>query len=207
MKIGIIGAGQIGSTLTRRFASLGHQVSVANSRGPQTLAALAKETGAKAVSVKKAAGSGDVVIVTIPEGHIPSLPKELFTGIPDNVVVVDTGNYYPRERDGRIAEIEAGMTESRWVERKLGRPVVKAFNNINAQHLMDLGRPAGAQNRIALPVAGDNSADKSTVMSLIEQLGFDAVDAGGLDGLLAPATWRTCLRHGLQRRGTPPGTG
>jgi len=167
MKIGIIGAGQIGSTLTRKFRALGHEVSVANSRGPQTLADLAKETGAKAVSVKEAARAGDVVIVTIPEAHIPGLPKDLFVGVPDNVVVVDTGNYYPRERDGRIAEIEAGMTESGWVERKLGRPIVKAFNNIYAQHLMDLAHPAGARNRIALPVAGDNPAAKSTVMSLI----------------------------------------
>jgi 8-hydroxy-5-deazaflavin:NADPH oxidoreductase len=181
MRIGIIGAGQIGSTLTRRFLSLGHEVSVANSRGPQTLANLAAETGAKAVSAKEAARAGDVVIVTIPEGHIPNLPQDLFAGVPDNVVVVDTGNYYPRERDGRIPEIEAGMTESLWVERKLGRPVVKAFNNIYAQHLMDLGRPAGAPNRIALPVAGDHSAAKSVVMRLIEELGFDAVDAGGLD--------------------------
>jgi predicted dinucleotide-binding enzyme len=191
MKIGIIGAGQIGSTLTRRFRALGHEVSVANSRGPQTLANLAKETGAKAVSVKEAARAGDVVIVTIPEAHIPSLPKDLFVGVPDNVVVVDTGNYYPRERDGRIAEIEAGITESRWVERQLGRPIVKAFNNIYAQHLMDLGHPTGAPNRIALPVAGDNPAAKSTVISLIEQLGFDAVDAGGLD-----ESWR-------QQPGTP----
>jgi len=191
MKIGIIGAGQIGSTLTRKFRALGHEVSVANSRGPQTLANLAKETGAKAVSVKEAARGGDVVIITIPEAHIPSLPKDLFVAVPDNVVVVDTGNYYPRERDGHIVEIEAGMTESRWVERKLRRPIVKAFNNIYAQHLMDLGHPAGAANRIALPVAGDNPAAKSTVMSLIEQLGFDAVDAGGLD-----ESWR-------QQPGTP----
>lgn len=181
MRIGIIGAGQIGGTLTRRFTSLGHEVSVANSRGPQTLANLAKETGAKAVSVKEAAHAGEVVIVTIPEAHIPNLPKDLFLGVPDNVVVVDTGNYYPRERDGRIAEIEAGLPESRWVERKLGRPVIKAFNNIYAKHLLDLGRPAGSPTRIALPVAGDNPAAKSIVMSLIEQLGFDAVDAGGLD--------------------------
>ena len=130
------------------------------------------------MSVKEAARAGDVVIVTIPEGHIPKLPKDLFVGVPANVVVVDTGNYYPRERDGRIAEIEAGMTESRWVEGKLGRPVVKAFNNIYAQHLMDFGRPAGAPNRITLPVAGDDPSAKSTIMRLIEQLGFDAVDAG-----------------------------
>lgn|SRR5215831_1841731 len=122
MKIGIIGAGNIGGTLTRRFAALGHEVSVANSRGPETLFALARETGAKAVTVKEAARSGDVVIVTIPEGRIPGLPKDLFAGVSDDVVVVDTGNYYPRERDGRIPEIEGGTPESRWVEKQLGRP-------------------------------------------------------------------------------------
>src|SRR3954471_9985137 len=140
MKIGIIGAGQIGGTLTRRFRQLGHEVYVANSRGPETLARLAAETGAHAVPVEEAARSGDVVVVTIPEGKIRELPKDLFAGVPDAVVVVDTGNYYPRERDGRIEEIEGGMTESRWVERQLGRPVVKAFNNIYAQHLMQHGR-------------------------------------------------------------------
>jgi predicted dinucleotide-binding enzyme len=181
MKIGIIGAGHIGGTLTRRFAALGHEVFVANSRGPDTLAQLAKETGAKAVTIREAAHSGDVVVVTIPEGRIPELPKDLFAGVPGTVVVIDTGNYYPRERDGRIAEIEAGLPESRWVERQLGRPVVKAFNNIYAQHLLELGRPAGASNRIALPVAGNDSKAKAVVMGLAEELGFDAVDAGSLD--------------------------
>jgi predicted dinucleotide-binding enzyme len=82
-----------------------------------------------------------VVIVTIPDGHITELPKDLFAGVPDNVVVVDTGNYYPRERDGRIAEIEAGLPESRWVEKQLGRPVIKAFNNMDSRDLMKKGRP------------------------------------------------------------------
>jgi predicted dinucleotide-binding enzyme len=191
MKISIIGAGHIGGTLTRRFRALGHEVSVANSRGPETLSGLAAETGAKAVTAKEAARAGDVVIVTIPQGKIPNLPKDLFEGVPDRVVVVDTGNYYPRQRDGRISEIEAGMTESRWVAKQLGRPVVKAFNNIYAQHLMDLGRPAGAPGRIALPVAGDDSAAKAAVMRLINELGFDAVDAGTLD-----ESWR-------QQPGTP----
>ena len=191
MKIGIIGAGQIGGTLTRRLTELGHQVSVANSRGPETLAKLAKETGAKAVSVKEAARAGEVVVVTIPEAHVRDLPKDLFAGVPDNVVVVDTGNYYPRERDGRIPEIESGMPESRWVEQQLGRPVVKAFNNIYAQHLLEFGRPAKAPDRLAMPVAGDDSAAKHIVMRLIEELGFDAVDAGGLDD-----SWR-------QQPGTP----
>jgi predicted dinucleotide-binding enzyme len=181
MKIGIIGAGHIGGTLTRRLTALGHQVSVANSRGPETLADLAAETGAIARSVTDAARAGEVVVVTIPEGHVRNLPKDLFAGVPDDVVVVDTGNYYPRQRDGRIDEIEAGLTESRWVERQLGRPVIKAFNNIYAQHLMELGRPAGTPGRIALPVAGDDAAAKAVVLRLVDELGFDGVDAGGLN--------------------------
>jgi NADP oxidoreductase coenzyme F420-dependent len=121
MKIGIIGAGQIGETLTRRFAALGRDVSVANSRGPEeTLADLARETGAKAVTAPDAATAGERVIVTIPEGKTRNLPKDLFAGVPDDVVVVDTGNYYPRQRDGRIAGIEDGMTESRWVSTNKG---------------------------------------------------------------------------------------
>lgn len=181
MKIGIIGAGQIGGTLTRRLAKLGHQVSVANSRGPESLAPLAKETGAKAVTASEAAHAGEMVIVTIPEGKIPDLPKDLFAGVPDNVVVVDTGNYYPRQRDGKIAGIEQGLTESRWVEKQLNRRVVKAFNNIYAQHLMEYGKPAGAPGRIALPVAGDDNRAKGVVIKLLNELGFDGVDAGGLD--------------------------
>lgn len=181
MKIGIIGAGQIGGTLTRRFRSVGHEVSVANSRGPASLADLAKETGAKAVTASEAARAGEVVVVTIPEGEIRNLPKDLFEGVPPSVAVVDTGNYYPRERDGGIGEIEEGMTESRWVSRQLGRPVVKAFNNIYARHLLEKGKPAGAPGRIALPVAGDDEAAKKIVMRLINEIGFDAVDAGGID--------------------------
>ena len=180
MKIGIIGAGQIGGTLTRRLTKLGHEVFVANSRGPASLADLAKETGAKPVSIAEAARAGDVVVVTIPEGKIRDLPRDLFAGVPDDVVVIDTGNYYPRERDGRIGEIEAGMAESRWVEHQLGRPVVKVFNNIYAQHLLERGRPAASRGRIGLPVAGDDSRAKKIVIQLVDELGFDAVDAGGL---------------------------
>jgi 8-hydroxy-5-deazaflavin:NADPH oxidoreductase len=181
MKIGIIGAGQIGGTLTRRLSQLGHELFVANSRGPSSLAGLAKETGAKAVTVQEAARAGNVVIVTIPEAKIRNLPKNLFEGVPGNVVVIDTGNYYPRERDGRIDEIEAGMLESRWVETQLGRPVIKAFNTMNYKHLLELGRPAGTPARLALPVAGDDPRAKQVVLRLIEQLGFDGLDAGGLD--------------------------
>jgi predicted dinucleotide-binding enzyme len=191
MEIGIIGAGQIGGTLTRRLTKLGHEVFVANSRGPASLAELARETGAKPVPVQEAARAGEVVVVTIPEAKIRHLPRDLFAGVPDDVVVIDTGNYYPRERDGRIGDIEAGMAESRWVEHQLSRPVVKVFNNIYAQHLLERGRPAGSPGRIALPVAGDNKQAKKTVIQLVDQLGFDAVDAGSLD-----ESWR-------QQPGTP----
>lgn len=191
MRIGMIGAGNIGGTLTRRLSELGHEVYVANSRGPETLTDLAEETGATPVEVEEAARAGEVVVVTIPEAAVRDLPDDLFDGVPDDVVVVDTGNYYPRQRDGRIQEIEEGTPESRWVSRRLGRPVVKAFNNIFADHLMKLGRPAGDPERIALPVAGDDPDDKAVVMALIDELGFDPIDAGGLD-----ESWR-------QQPGTP----
>jgi predicted dinucleotide-binding enzyme len=152
---------------------------------------LAKETGAKPVTVAEAARAGQVVVVTIQEGKVRDLPRNLFDGVPADVVVIDTGNYYPRERDGRIGEIEAGMTESRWVEHQLDRPVVKAFNNIYAKHLLELGRPAGTPGRIALPVAGDDARAKEVVLRLINELGFDGIDAGGLDD-----SWR-------QQPGTP----
>ena len=128
MNIGIIGAGNIGGNLTRRFRELGHNVFVANSRGPESLADLASETGATPVSVTEAAQRGDVVIVTIPEKKIPRLPRDLFAEVPDSVVVVDTGNYYPQQRDGRIAGIftEREMADRPRVERRIER-VVKRF--------------------------------------------------------------------------------
>jgi predicted dinucleotide-binding enzyme len=191
MDIGIIGAGNIGATLTRRLRALGHRVSVANSRGPQTLGNLAAETGAKAVTTVEAARAKDLVIVTIPQRSVVDLPPDLFSGAAASVVIVDTGNYYPQQRDGRIDAIEAGTTESRWVAQRLGRSVVKAFNNIMARHLMEFGRPAGTPGRIALPVAGDDTVAKGSVLGLVEELGFDPVDAGSLD-----ESWR-------QQPGTP----
>lgn len=191
MKIGIIGAGNIGSALTRRFTAAGHQVSVANSRGPQTLTKLAAETGAKPVNVREAARASDVVVVTIPEKNISSLPADLFKDVPTSVVVIDTGNYYPRQRDGRIDAIENGMPESQWVAQRLGRPVIKAFNNIYAARLQNFGLPAGTTGRIAIPVAGDDPKAKGIVVRLVDEIGFDAVDAGSL-----AESWR-------QQPGTP----
>ena len=156
-----------------------------------TLAALAAETGAIPVTVAEAVKDRDLVVVTIPQKEIPNLPPGLFAGAPEGMVIVDTGNYNPRQRDGRIDGIEGGLTESRWVEQQLGRPVVKAFNNIYAKHLLECGRPAGTAGRIALPVAGDDEAAKAVVLRLIDDLGFDGIDAGGLD-----ESWR-------QQPGTP----
>ncbi len=180
MKIGIIGAGHIGGNLARRLTSLGHEVKVANSRGPETLTELAQETGATAVPVEEVVPGSDVVIVTIPQKSVPKLPHNLFDDAKDGLVVIDTNNYY-HQRDGRIAEIEDGTTESRWVSQQLGRPVVKAFNNVYAQHLLERGQAPGSPGRIALPVAGDDDDAKAVVMKLVDELGFDAVDAGGLD--------------------------
>ena len=191
MKIGIIGVGQIGGTLTRRLTALGHQVIVANSRGPETLSDLAAETGATAVSVPEAVRGVDLVVVTIPEKNISDLPPGLFADTPERVVVIDTGNYYPRQRDGRIEAIEAGCRRASGWRSNSVRPVIKAFNNIYARHLLELGRPKGATGRIALPVAGDDAAAKAIVLKLVDELGFDAVDAGGLD-----ESWR-------QQPGTP----
>ena len=188
MKIGIIGAGNIGGNLTRRFTAVGHEVRVANSRGPETLADLAAETGATAVSVAEAAQGAEIVVVTIPQKNVPDLPKDVFAGAADGVVVIDTGNYYPQQRDGKIAAIEEGQPESDWVAEQLGRPVVKAFNGIFAANLLTHGRPEGAADRLALPVAGDNT---DVVRRLIEQIGFTAVDAGPI-----AESWR-------QQPGTP----
>ena len=191
MKIGIIGTGNIGATLIRHFTRLEHEVVVANSRGPETLADLAKETGAKPVSVTQVPLGCDLVVVTIPEGKIPNLPRGLFKNASVNLIVIDTGNYYPRHRDGRIEGIENGLLESRWVEQQLGHPVIKVFNNIYAEHLAKRGKPPGAPGRIALPVSGDDTKAKEVVMKLVNDIGFDAVDAGGLD-----ESWR-------QQPGTP----
>lgn len=191
MKIGIIGAGNIGGNLARRLTALGHDVSIANSRGPQTLAALADETGATAVNASQAARGAQVAVVTVPLKAVPDLPSGLIDGAADGVAVIDTGNYYPQQRDGRIAAIEDGKPESRWTQEQIGHPVIKAFNGTYAQDILSNGLPAGSPGRQALPVAGDDAAAKQVVRDLIDELGFDTVDAGGLD-----ESWR-------QQPGTP----
>jgi 8-hydroxy-5-deazaflavin:NADPH oxidoreductase len=177
MRIGIIGSGNIGGTLTRRLRELGHDVTVANSRGPDSLRDLAAETAAVAGTVDDAAAEADVVVLAVPLRAVPALPADAFR----DRVVVDANNYYP-QRDGRITAIENGQTSSRWTADQLaGARIVKAFNNIQSRHLREYGRPPGSPDRIALPVAGDDEADKRLVMQLVDELGFDPVDAGMLD--------------------------
>jgi predicted dinucleotide-binding enzyme len=192
MNIGIIGAGHIGSALAVRLTSLGHSVRIANSRGPETLGDVAQKTGATPVTAREAAQFGELLVVTIPLINIPDLPQDLFDGVAASVPVIDTSNYYPLLRDGHLPELETGsLTESEWVQQHLGRPVVKVFNNILADHLEKAGQPAGTPGRIALPVAGDDAAAKQKVMALVEELGFDAIDGGSLH-----ESWR-------QQPGTP----
>jgi predicted dinucleotide-binding enzyme len=191
MKIGIIGSGNIGGNLARRLRQLGHDVQIANSRGPESLEDLAMETGALPVLVEEAARDNELVVVTIPLGKIPQLPPRLFEGVSDTVPVIDTCNYYPQQRDGRIEGIEGGMMESEWVAQNLGRAVIKAFNNIYADHLLSKPQEAGTPGRVALPVAGDNAAMKGIVFNLVDQLGFEPVDGGTL-----AESWR-------QQPGTP----
>ena len=190
MRIGIIGAGMIGETLARRIGQLGHQVAIANSRGPETLRDLASEVGATAVTALEAARCGEIVVITIPERSVADLPRDLFTGVPADVVVIDTGNYYPT-RDGRIPAIEQGQPESAWVAEQISRPVIKAFNNIYFKSLLENGRPKGTPDRTALPVAGDPFEARETVLRLVDELGFDPVDTGRLE-----ESWR-------QQPGTP----
>jgi predicted dinucleotide-binding enzyme len=191
MNIGIIGAGHIGGTLTRRLTGLGHTVQVANSRAPETLADLAAETGATAVWAADAAAGADLVVVSIPQKNVVDLAPGIVSAARPGAPVIETNNYYPRERDGLIAAIEDGTPESVWVGEQLGAPVLKVFNGIFWKRLLDGGLPRGSAGRIALPIAGDDPAAKGVVFDLVDELGFDPVDGGSL-----AESWR-------QQPGTP----
>jgi len=191
MRIAIIGAGSMGRILAERLGKLGHQISIANARGPASLTELAAEIGATPVSVVDAAHAGEIVFLAIPTKAVPELPRGLFANVADSVVVIDLGNYHPELRDGRIDAIGQGMPDSRWVAQQIGRPVIKAFNNIYAASLLEKGAPRGTKGRIALSVAGDPPDARAAVLRLVDDLGFDPVDGGDLDD-----SWR-------QQTGTP----
>lgn len=175
--LGIIGSGNIGTAVAQLAVEAGIEVVMANSRGPESLADKVRELGIRAGTVEEAAAAGDWVLVTIPLGRYDELPAELFAG----KVVLDTMNYYP-SRDGRIERLDREeLTTAQLVqERYAGAHTVKVFNNISFRGIVPLARPAGADDRTALPIAGDDAAAKAEVTKLLDALGFDAVDVGTL---------------------------
>lgn len=177
--IGLIGAGHIGSQVARLAVASGHDVILSNSRGPETLAPLVAELGprARAAAPEEAARAADLVVVTIPLKNYRSVPVEATAG----KIVIDTNNYYP-ERDGRIAALDAEeTTTAELLQAHLPTSkVVKAFNHIYASQLTTDGRPAGTPNRRALVIAGNDAGAKATVTRLLDEFGFDTVDAGPL---------------------------
>ena len=177
--IGLIGAGHIGSQLARLAVASGYDVVVSNSRGPDTLSALVAELGpkARAATTADAARAGDIVVVSVPLKNYRAAPVEPLAG----KIVIDTNNYYP-QRDGHIAELDnESTTTAELLQAHLPTSkVVKAFNHIYAAALTTDGQPAGTKNRRALVIAGDDAGAKATVTRLIDQFGFDTVDAGPL---------------------------
>jgi predicted dinucleotide-binding enzyme len=142
----------------------------------------------------------DVIFLSIPLPAMAELSKGLFEEVPRNVPIVDTSNYYPGVRDPRIPEIDEGLPESVWVSQQLGRPVIKAFNNILAYSLAELGRGEGSSDRLAIAVAGDDAQAKQIVMALVNDSGFDPVDAGSLDESWRqqPSTPAYCCDYGME---------
>lgn len=181
MKIAVIGTGNIGGTIARKLSAAGHDIRVANAGGIAAVQPFADEIGATAADVQTVVNGVEVIILAIPLAAISALPAHLFNSVPPDVTIIDTSNYYPDMRDPRIAVIDSGMTESVWVSSQIGRPVVKAFNNALAFTLKELGQPTGTPGRLAIAVAGDHDQGKHTAMALVDQCGFDPVDAGSLE--------------------------
>ena len=195
--VGIIGSGMIGGTVARLSVAAGHRVVLSNSRGPETLQELVAELGplATAATAGQAAGAGDLVVVSVPVKAFAEIPAKPLAGKP----VLDTGNYYP-QRDGQLGELDTGaLTSSGLLQRYLpDAHVVKVFNNIYFKHLQSLARPSGAEDRTALPIAGNGQAAKAAVTAYLDSIGYDAVDAGPLT-----ESWRQ--EPGTPAYGTPYG--
>ena len=175
MKIGVIGAGHIGGTLAARLVAAGHEVAISNSRGPETLQGAVDCT--RPMTVEDAARFSEVIVVSIPFGRYREIPAHAVGG----KLVIDTNNYYP-ERDGHFPELDDGSTtSSELLQAHLpDARVVKAFNAISWTNLRDAGRPAGDPERLGIPLSGDDERAKRTVAELVDEIGFDPVDAGTL---------------------------
>jgi 8-hydroxy-5-deazaflavin:NADPH oxidoreductase len=187
MRFGIIGAGPIGSIISKKLVKNGHDVKIADARGIERLEG--KELAGTAVLVEEAIKNIEVLIISLPIKALPSI-RNIIDQVGEEVIIVDTSNYYPF-RDGKIEEIENGMIESVWVSNQLGRPIIKAFNNLLAYTLEHEGKSEDSSGRIAMAVSGNNQSQKQVVMDIVSHLGFDAVDSGTLSD-----SWR-------QQPGTP----
>ena len=180
MKIGIIGAGNIGANAAKLFIKAGHEIAIANSRGAETLKDLVTELGenARAVSIEEAAQFGELVFISIPFGKYKTLPADAF----DGRIVIDSNNYYP-DRDGSFAELDENKTTSSEMlaEHLRGARIVKGFNTIWFEHLKTQGDVSlPVEERRAIFIAGDDAEAKETVARLIEEIGFAAIDTGDL---------------------------
>src|SRR5258708_8277658 len=173
MNFGVIGPGDIGEVIVRRLRDAGYPVKMANSRGPESLKYLATKTGGIPASLEQVVQDVDMLFIVVPQKAIPELPKGLLKKARKETIVIDVDNYYPF-RDGRIAELENGLTESVWVERQIGRRVGKVLNTISSKALMAAGRPARSVDRVALPISGDNTKAKEIVAQLIDRIALDS---------------------------------
>lgn len=187
MRFGIIGAGSIGSIISKKLVKNGHDVKIADARGIERLEG--KELAGTPVRVEDAIKNIEVLIISLPIEAMPSI-RNIIDQVEEEVIIVDTSNYYPF-RDGKIEEIENGMVESVWVSNQLGRPIIKAFNNLLANTLENEGTSEDSSGRIAMAVSGNDPSQKQVVMDIVYELGFDAVDSGSLSD-----SWR-------QQPGTP----
>lgn len=179
MKIGIIGAGAIGSTLSKKLSANGHEVTVANSKGPETIPGDVLVFGAKAGTAKDSIIDKDILILSIPFVQISNIAAIVKENIDERTIIIDSGNYYP-VRDGNIDEILEGKPESIWVSEKLGRPIAKTWNSLAASVLKNNGYPAGIQERIAVPFTAEDEKTAAIIKQLIEETGFDPYYAGNL---------------------------
>jgi predicted dinucleotide-binding enzyme len=187
MKFGIIGAGTIGSIISKKLVKNGHDVKIADARGIEHLEG--KELAGTPVLIEDVMTNIEVLIISLPLTALPSI-RNIIEQVGEEVIIVDTSNYYP-SRDQKIAEIENGMVESDWVSNQLGKPIIKAFNNLLAHTLENEGTPEGTSGRIAMAIAGNDVSQKQIIMDVVNQLGFDTVDSGSLSD-----SWR-------QQPGTP----
>lgn len=178
MKIAILGTGNIGKTLVRELTKAGHEIKIANSRGPDTIDAQILASGASATTAEEAVKDVEVIILSIPFQRLSTV-RPVLAGVPDDTVVIDTSNYYPA-RDGAIDVVEAGQVESLWVVEQLGRPIAKAWNAIGARSFDVYGKAPGSPGRIAIPVAADRPVDRDVTMRLVDETGFDPFDAGSI---------------------------